>query len=311
MKCLITGAAGFIGSHLSRRLLRNGHDVCGVDDFSTGTRENQLFSGIEIKNFYECDFSDRIILKQIRAGFYDVIYHLAALPRVQYSIDYPAKTTKVNIQRTVKLYESAYGNVRRVVFASSSSVYGNTDIFPTPNTQSKSPMSPYALQKSFIEDIGKMFAEFHGLDVVNLRFFNVFGPNQKPNGSYATVICAWLNAISKNQSLRLEGDGAQTRDMTYIDNVVNCCISAGLNEQKFKSDCFNVGCGKEISLNEILEYFKSKFPGISELRVAPRPGDMKRSLADISETSNALGYRIATDFWDGLERTISSWNLAV
>lgn len=306
MKILITGAAGFIGSYLTKRLIKDGHEVWGVDDFSTGTKDNLLFSTLPENHFYPIRFSDSLLLQDIKKGKFDIVFHLAALPRVQYSIDFPVKTTEANILETVKLYEACVGNVKRVVYASSSSVYGNTEQFPTPIYTPKAPLSPYALQKSFCEDIGAQFSTLYGLDIINLRFFTVFGPRQMPNGSYATVICSWLNSINNKTPLKLEGDGEQTRDFTYIDNVIDICVLAGKSKEKFSGDCFNVGNGETHSLNEVLKFLELKYTFQVE-KLPARKGDMKNSLADISGTKIMFGYIPAIKFFFGLEDTIKWW----
>lgn len=311
-KVLILGSAGFIGSNLTKRLLeQEGCVVDAVDDLSNGHMEfiNPLIEkyNIQIK-FFEMDFTDEVILSKIRNKEYDVIYHQAAIPRVGYSVDHPSITTDTNINKTVKLLEAARGNIRRFVFASSSSVYGGAENLPTLETEPLNPVSPYALQKKVIEDFGKMFYKLYDLDVVCLRYFNVFGPNQYGDSPYSTAVSAWCHAVKNGLPLRSDGDGEQTRDLCYIDNVIDANILVANCEKRFKGQVFNVACGERTSNNQILEYFKKKFKNIEIVNAPRRKGDVKHTLADITSIVE-LGYKPSVKFWKGLEKTTKWWGI--
>ena len=175
-------------------------------------------------------------------------------PRVSYSVEFPLVSHETNVTSTLKLKDACKGNVDRFVFASSSSVYGGADALPTPPSHKKSPKSPYALQKSIIEDYLKLYYSLYGLDSISLRFFNVFGPNQLGDSPYATAVSAWLNCIMNDQSMRSDGDGSQTRDMCYVDNVVDACYKSSFSENKLEAKAVNVACGDKVSNRQILEY---------------------------------------------------------
>lgn len=300
MRALVTGGAGFIGSHLADKLIETGWSVDVIDDLSNGHRE---FVNEKCR-FIPRDFSDAEILSDIKKQNYDYVFHLAAVPRVSFSVEHPASTNDINVRRTVELMEACAGNVKRFVFASSSSVYGGTEVLPTPEEAPKNPKSPYALQKSIIEDYLKMFYDLYGMDSVCLRFFNVFGPRQIGDSPYSTAVSAWLTAIKRGRSMRSDGDGTQSRDMCYVDNVVDACVKAATVEGDLKGECFNVACGDRNTNNSILEKLKTIYP-YSESYSAPwRPGDVMHTQADLVKSEKRLGYKPLVTFWDGLDRTI-------
>jgi nucleoside-diphosphate-sugar epimerase len=180
---------------------------------------------------------------------------------------------------------------------------------PTPESEPRDPKSPYALQKSVMEDFGRLFSSLYGFDVVFLRYFNVFGPNQRDGSAYATAITAWCSAIKNGKSLRSDGDGSQTRDMCYVDNVVSANYLAGIREEKFTGQAYNVCCGDSVSNAEILDHLRARFSGI-DIKNAPwRPGDVMHTLGDWSAAKRDLGYEPLVRFWDGLNRTIAWWEL--
>jgi UDP-glucose 4-epimerase len=300
MRVLVTGGAGFIGSNLVGRLLAEGDRVDVVDDLSNG----HLQFVPKGQNCRVEDFASPASLQRIHDGNYEVIYHLAALPRVSYSVEKPFDTHLVNVCRTVRMLDSARGNVGRIVFASSSSVYGGADKLPTPETFERNPRSPYALQKAQGEDYLKMFYELYGLDSACMRFFNVFGPNQLGDSPYATAVSAWLSAIKKGKPMRSDGDGTQSRDMCYVDNVVDACIRAARHPEPLKAECFNVACGDRTTNNEILEYLMKRYPGATKVDAPWRPGDVMHTQANVNKAKKVLGYKPLVKFWDGLERTI-------
>ena len=328
---LITGICGFIGSNLARKLINEGWKVDGVDNLSSGKLENvadlnlrvlpageflQYFEEIETEKrsddtvlIIQDTFSHPRVLSRICRGKYDVVFHQAAIPRVLYSVENPAETTAVNISETVALLEACVNNVKRVVWASSSSVYGGADVLPTSESHPKDPKSPYAWQKSAIEDATSLFARLYDLDIVCLRYFNVFGPSQYGDSPYSTAISAWCHAIKNNTSLRSDGDGTQSRDMCYVDNVVHANILAATSNRKFKGEKYNVACGDRTTNNEILEFLREKFPNVTVTHAPWRAGDVMHTQADISKISEDLGYTPLVRFWDGLQKTISWWGL--
>jgi UDP-glucose 4-epimerase len=301
-RALLTGAAGFIGSNLAAELLRREVDVEIVDDMSNGQIEfvpSSLKDSIIVN-----DFSSNDILNRVKAGKYDVVFHIAAVPRVSYSVEYPVSTNNTNVSKTLSLMDACRGNVKRFVFASSSSVYGNTNLLPTPTTCPKDPQSPYALQKSIIEDYLRLYYKLYKLDSVCLRFFNVFGPHQLGGSPYATVVGSWLTAIKNGNSMRSDGDGSQSRDMCYVDNVVDACIRGAEADGIIGAECLNVACGDRTTNKQILQYLLSKYPDAKYHDAPWRPGDVMHTLADISRTKEVLGYTPLVRFWDGLDRTI-------
>ncbi len=328
-KALVTGGCGFIGSNLTKELVKQGWQVDVVDDMSNGhlklleslnTRVlmNGSFytvykmQGLERKQdevlIIQDDFADDNILGAVYQGTYDVIFHQAAVPRVSYSVEEPWHTTDVNISKTVRLFESARGAVDRIVWASSSSVYGGADKLPTKENTTKDPKSPYAWQKSAIEDFAKQCWDLYQLDIVCLRYFNVFGPGQYGDSPYSTAVSAWCHATKNGLECRSDGDGSQTRDMSYIDNTISANILAAKAPGPFKGECYNIACNSRVSNKEILDYFVSEFG--SKVRHAPwRPGDVMHTQADISKAKKDFGYEPLVKFWEGLEKTVEWWGL--
>ena len=243
-------------------------------------------------------------MEKIKAGTYDVVFHIAAVPRVSYSVEHPVETNDTNVTKTLTLINACRDNVKRFVFASSSSVYGNTESLPTKTTNQKNPQSPYALQKSIIEDYLSLYSRLYGLDSVCLRFFNVFGPNQLGDSPYSTAVGAWLTAIKSGRSMRSDGDGSQSRDMCYVDNVVDACIRGAEADGRLNAEALNVACGDRTTNKEILEYLLSKYPDAKYHDAPWRSGDVMHTLADVSRTTEVLGYTPLVRFWEGLDRTI-------
>lgn len=321
MRALVTGGFGFIGSNLARQLVLDGYDVLVVDDMSAG--HEKLLDDITDRDnweFIKSDFASHHVLNWIKTGVFDVVFHLAATPRVSYSVEHPAETNDNNVSKTVRLLEActqAYP-MPVVVFSSSSSVYGGADHMPTPETHSTSPKSPYALQKRIIEDYLKLFYDLYGLQSVALRYFNVFGPSQYGDSPYSTAVSAWCHAVKQGLPCRLDGDGTQSRDMTFVDNVVQANIAAALtmidakihqSAIEFNGRTYNVGCGERITNNEILEMFKDRIPGVSIVNAPARVGDVKHTRADYSKAHRELGYVPNVKFVEGLERTWQWWGL--
>lgn len=313
MRVLITGCAGFIGSNLTNKCLELGWHVVGVDDMSNGHVEflNPEFVRQE-NRFMRMDFIDPAILSSIRNNDFDVVMHLAAMPRVSYSVECPVETHETNVNKTLKLLEACKGNINRFVFASSSSVYGESLNLPTEESERKNPMSPYALQKSIIEDYLGLYYKYYDLDSVSLRFFNVFGPNQLGGSPYSTAVSSWLFSIKEGKSMRSDGDGSQSRDMCYVDNVVDACVRTAMYQPRLKSICLNVACGESVTNNQILDYLKSKYPDSISHTAPSRLGDVKHTLASIKYIETVLGYVPIVKTWEGIDKTINwineNWN---
>ncbi len=306
-KALVTGGAGFIGSHLADRLLREGHQVTVIDDLSNGRMEF-VTSGI---NAMFADVGDASTLRFVQQMQFDVVFHLAAKPRVPYSVEHPAETNDENVGKVVKLLEACRGNVGRFIFTSSSSVYGNTQALPTPESTPRDPKSPYALQKMVGEDYCAMFSDLYKMDTACVRPFNVFGPRQLANGVYGTVVSSWLDAIKHDGELRSDGDGSQTRDMTHVDNVVDVFMRVAAYKGNLRGESFNAGTGVSVSNKQILTYLVQRHPEAqSRVKNAPwRAGDVRATRADISACQKVLGYQPIKEFWQGLEET-RKWALS-
>tara|TARA_R110000824_G_scaffold159417_2_gene333770 strand:+ start:1942 stop:2949 length:1008 start_codon:yes stop_codon:yes gene_type:complete len=327
-RALVTGGCGFVGSNLVKTLVKRGWVVDIVDDMSNGHLEfleeiNMRVVPVDLVPIFDKsverndnvvvimqgDFVHLNILEKILTKQYDVVFHQAAMPRVSYSVEHPAITTEHNINKYVQLLTACRGNVSRVVAASSSSIYGGADNLPTSEKEVRNPKSPYALQKCVVEDFSKLFCELYDIDIVCLRYFNVFGQNQIAGSPYATAIAAWCHSIKNNLPLRSDGDGTQSRDLCHVDNVVSANILAAESEIDFEGRAYNVCCGERFTNNEILEFFKQKFPTI-EIQNAPwRSGDVMHTLGDWTAAKEDYGYSPQVEFWAGLERTIAWWGL--
>lgn len=330
-KVLVTGGAGFIGSHLVKKLVELGeYDVDVVDNLSSGGLEN--LSGLDVRCVatgllpvysrkepdndsdkvlvITGDFVDPNVLDRISDVRYDIVFHLAANARVSYSVEHPTVTTEENVYKTVALFEACQkSNVRRVVFSSSSAVYGDVENLPTRESVQGIPQSPYGLQKKVCEDFASLFNRLYGSDIVSLRYFNVYGPGQLGSGPYSTAVSAWCNATFAGKNLRSDGDGEQTRDMVYVDDVVRANIlAAEAPVDSASGKAFNIATGKSVSNNQILEMFKSQFDDTIQITNAPeRPGDVKATLADVTQAEMCLGFRAKVEFSEGLHRTWDWW----
>jgi nucleoside-diphosphate-sugar epimerase len=259
------------------------------------------------------DFAHDNVCKNISNKMYDFIFHQAAIPRVLFSVENPSLTTAVNIGSTTRLFEAAIGNVKRVIFASSSSVYGGAENMPTHEDTEKNPKSPYAWQKSAVEDVTHLFCHLYDIDIICLRYFNVFGPGQYGESPYSTAVSAWCHAIKNGLPMRSDGDGSQSRDMCYVDNAVHANILAAESNPSggFNGRCYNISCGDRTSNSEILEYFKERYSHAVVVDAPWRSGDVMHTQADISRASTELGYKPTVRFWEGLEKTLEWWNIDV
>lgn len=307
MNYLVTGGAGFIGSNLTESLLAAGHRVRILDNFLTGKRENiagfaERFGGAY--ELFEGDLRDLVATRKACEGV-EVVLHQGALPSVPRSVANPSLSDAINVGGTVSILVAARdAGVRRVVFAASSSAYGDTPELPKRETMTPNPKSPYAAQKLVGEHYMRIFFEVYGLETVSLRYFNVFGPKQDPASMYAAVIPRFITSVLSGKAPTLYGDGLQTRDFTYIDNVVQANLAASQAPRQACGKTFNIACGERISLLDILEIVY----GLAGRRVAPnfepsRPGDVRDSLADISQAKDLLGYDPKVAFPVGLSRT--------
>lgn len=309
-KVLVTGGLGFIGSNLVEKL-KDEVSVVVVDNLSSARKDYQsLIEKNQNVEYKIQSYGSEETLERVKNSEFDCIFHLAAIPRVAYSVEQPVETTDVNVLETVKLIDAYVKSKKgRFVFSSSSSVYGGADLLPTPASFPKNPKSPYAWQKSTIEDFIKVTCGLHDCDIVSLRYFNVFGPGQYGGSAYSTAVSAWCHAIKNGTELRKDGSGEQSRDMCYVDNTVQANLLAMKSDQKFRGECFNVACGDRTSNNEILSFLESEF-GTLNIKQAPfRAGDVMHTQAEISETQRVLGYEPTVRFWEGLEKTLAWWDL--
>jgi len=301
---LITGAAGFIGSNLVRRCLAEGWNVAGVDNLSNGQVAFLPADFIEKEDkFWICDFADEAMLHEVREQSFDYVFHLAALPRVSYSVEHPLETHEVNVNKTLKLIDACRDNIKRFIFASSSSVYGGAEHLPTHENDPKDPKSPYALQKSIVEEYLNLYELLYKFQSVPLRFFNVFGPRQLGDSPYACAVAAWLTAIKKGEPMRSDGDGEQSRDLCYVDNVTDACVKAAKADGYTAARPYNVACGDRTTNNEILQALVKRYPGATVRNAPTRAGDVLHTLANVSRAREEIGYEPTVRFWEGFDRT--------
>ena len=299
---LVTGGAGFIGSHLSEELVRRGHTVRVADSLITGKRSNlNHIPGVE---FVEGDLAEMEFATRVVTGC-DYVLHQAAIPSVPRSVKDPITSNRANVDATLNVLVAARdAGVRRLVFAGSSSAYGDTPTLPKHEDMPTNPLSPYALQKVVGEQYLQMFTKLYGLETVSIRYFNVFGPRQDPSSPYSGVISVFATALLENRPPKIYGDGEQTRDFTYVANVVDgvlrACEATGASGQ-----VINVATGGRISLNELFKEMK-KIVGasVNPEYVDPRQGDVRDSQADIRKAKDILGYKPTVSFEEGLKRTI-------
>ena len=304
-KYLVTGGAGFIGSNIVEALLKIGHEVRVLDNFATGKRENILPLLKDSKlSMIEGDLRSFHIVRAAVKGV-DYILHQGALPSVPRSINDPITSNDVNILGTLNILEAAkeFG-VKRVVLASSSSIYGNSETLPKEETMPVNPMSPYALTKYAQERYCQIFYQLYGLETVALRYFNVFGPNQDPTSQYSAVIPKFIKAIMNDKEPVIYGDGTQSRDFTYVENNVWANLLA-CTAEKAPGEVINIACGERYTLHELVQMINDILGKNIEPRFeADRAGDVKHSLASIDKAKEILGYEVKVDFREGLKRTI-------
>jgi len=304
-RVLVTGGAGFIGSNLTEALLKEGHEVRVLDNFSTGKRENLIFD--EVYPFLEIMEGDICNLSDCREAVRGVeyVFHQAALPSVQRSVEDPLLTHSVNAGGTLNLLiASREEGVKRFIYASSSSIYGDTPTLPKKEEMPPTPLSPYALQKYIGEEYCRLFYQLYGFETISLRYFNIFGPKQDPESIYSAVIPKFIHALLHGYPPTIYGDGEQSRDFTFIENVVHANLLA-MEMEHASGEVLNIACGNQTSLNQLLNFLqdligKKVLPRHEE----PRKGDVRHSLADIHKATKILNYKPQIDIQEGLRRTV-------
>lgn len=311
---VVTGGAGFIGSHIAERLLREGHEVAVLDDLSTGRSENlDALRALRLPgrlDWIQGDIRSKDDCRRACKGA-SVVFHQAALASVQRSIESPAETTDVNLVGTVTVFATAKEQgVRRAVSASSSSVYGNSPTLPKHEGMPTLPLSPYAASKLGVEQFARVWSETLGLETVCLRYFNVFGPRQDPNSQYSAVIPLFISALLAGKRPTIYGTGEQSRDFTYIDNVVDANLKAAHCPNPAGA-AVNIACGDRFSLLELLEALGAAL-GVKPNPdfQPPRVGDVLHSQASIEEAKRILGFRPAVGFEEGLRKTVEYFRRA-
>jgi UDP-glucose 4-epimerase len=302
VRALVTGGAGFIGSNLVRRLLGDGHDVRVLDDLCTGFREN-VPSEVEL---IVGDVADGAVVRSAMVGV-EVVFHQAARRSVIGSVEHPLRTDTANVHGTLVIIDAArLAGARRVVSASSSSVYGGAELMPTPECAPLIPRSPYAVSKLAGEQYCRVYSELHGLETVSLRYFNIYGPRQRPDSAYAAVIPLFIDTLANGRRPTVHGDGGQSRDFTFIDDAVAANIAAATAPARACSgNAYNVAGGHRYSLLELLEILSRIQGVVAEPEFSdPRAGDVRHSEADISAAGTDLGYRPSVTFEHGLRQTV-------
>jgi UDP-N-acetylglucosamine 4-epimerase len=304
---LITGGAGFIGSNIVSYLLKyNAGRVVVLDNLSNGYKANiKQYIGLPNFEFVEGDITDFETCRKVVEGV-DYISHQAALGSVPRSIENPIATHLANTTGFLNIITAAKdSNVKRVVFASSSSVFGDSKELPKIESRIGNQLSPYAVSKRTKELYAQVFADVYGLDVIGLRYFNIFGPNQNPAGPYAAAIPLFMEAVLKNQSPYVNGDGEQSRDFTFVENAVQANIKALFSSKEVKGKIVNIACGSRITINELFESIRSIVGNdVEAIYREERPGDVRDSLADISLAKELIGYEPKVDLEEGLKVTV-------
>ena len=310
-RSLVTGGGGFIGSHIVERLLSEGHDVRVVDNFSSGRRENLEFPASTSRwgrlEVLPGDITDTDLLPRAVKDV-DHIFHQAAIPSVPRSVADPAASNHANVTGTLNLLIAARdARVKRFIYASSSSVYGDSVALPKVETMPPNPLSPYAISKLAGELYAQAFYRLYGLPTIGLRYFNIFGPRQDPASEYAAVVPRFITAIATGERPTIFGDGMQTRDFTYIDNAVEANLRAMTCGEGAFGGSYNVACGQRYSLLDLMSALNQILEAkVEPILSQPRAGDVKHSMADISAAAAKLGYHPGVAFTEGLGRT-AAW----
>ena len=304
---LVTGGAGFIGSSIAEKLLAKGERVRILDDFSTGRRSNieSLKGEVEV---IEGSIVDPAIVNRAMKGV-EVVFHEAAIPSVARSVDDPHSSMLAGVMGTTVVLDAArHAKVRRVIFAASSSAYGDTPTLPKIETMMPAPLSPYAVSKLTCEQLLTVFSSLYGIETLSLRYFNVFGPRQDPTSQYAAVIPNFIKAAMAKTRPTVFGDGEQTRDFCFIDNTVGANLLAAESKSKLKGQVVNIACGERISLNQLLQYIGDEAGHKLEAIYEPtRAGDVRDSLASIDAARALIGYEPKVNVRDGLKATYAAF----
>jgi nucleoside-diphosphate-sugar epimerase len=299
---LVTGGAGFIGSNIAETLVKQGEKVRVLDNLSTGIAQN-MDTFIDKIEFIHGDIRYLNTLMEAMQGI-DYVLHQAALPSVPRSVETPVESNDNNTTGTLNILVAAkQAGVKRVVYAASSAAYGESPTLPKVETMKPQPLTPYAVNKLVGEYYCSVFSNVYGLETVSLRYFNVFGPRQDPNSYYSAVIPKFIKALLNSKSPIIFGDGEQSRDFTYIENVVNANILA-CKAANVSGELFNIACGERISVNQLFKSLQEILNSNTPARYEdPRPGDIKHSLADIKKAEDLLNYKIEVNIHEGLRRT--------
>jgi len=300
MRYLVTGGAGFIGSHLSEKLLNDGHEVKIIDDFSTGREEN-IAHFVNRISLFRGSVTDRNLLRKAIDGV-DGVFHQAAIPSVPRSIENPVRTHVSIVDSTLAILEELRVRGGRMVMASSSSIYGNSPVLPKSEEMRPAPLSPYAVAKLVAEHYAAVYSNLYGIQTVALRYFNVFGPRQDPRSEYAAVIPRFITAALNGKNPVIYGDGLQTRDFTFVENVVNANILA--MKSKVSGEVINIALGSRVSLLDVVEKLSGIVGRKIDIEFCPaRQGDVRDSFASVEKAKQLLGYQAVIDFKEGLSRT--------
>lgn len=302
-KFLITGGAGFIGSNICKALVAQGCSVRVVDNLLTGKKSN-LAEVIDEIEFIEADMGDPEVARSVVKDI-DAVLHQGALPSVPLSVDNPGNTHRHCVDATFTLLLAARdAKVKRFVYAASSSAYGDTPTLPKVEAMPPNPLSPYAVAKLVGEYYCSVFYEVYGLETISLRYFNVFGPHQDPASQYAAAIPAFVTAVLKNEPPTIYGDGEQSRDFTYIDNVVEANLLAA-RAKKTKGEVVNIACGQAVTVNDVIDIINEVLEkNVKPVYAPSRSGDVKHSLADITRAREVIGFEPVIGFEDGLRKAI-------
>lgn len=301
MKYLVTGGAGFIGTNIVKRLLADGHDVRVIDNYIAGKKEERFFEGVE---YVEGDIRNMSDVEKVMAGI-DGVFHQAAVPRVTYSVEHPVETNDHNVVGTLNVLTAARdAGVKRVVFATSSSVYGSDDKVELKEDMSKRPQSPYALQKLAGQEYCRIFSELYGLETVATCYFNIYGPYMDPEGAYALVIGKFLKQLSEGKPMTICGDGEYFRDYTHVDDAVEANILAMNSPNAGRGEMINIGNNNPYSVNQLADLI-----GGERTTIDPRPGDPRYACADNTKAKELLGWAPSIPLAEGIAQLKKDWGV--